>query len=105
MSAPLPAWAANPACRALIAAIIDERPEAEHPICRNWGHSVLTHRGQFAPKLRRYHSDLLDAAIARSTAEFIALNEQEKPDALIARVLADCALAPVETIEPGRIAA
>lgn len=101
VNAPLPAWADNAPCRALIAAIIEEQPEAEHPVCANWGHSVLTYRGQFAPKLRRYHKDLLEAAIARSTAEFIALSEQEKPDALIARVLAEISEVEVKPLGDG----
>lgn len=85
----LPTWADTPEARALILAIVEERPDASNPRDPSWGHRSLTYHGHYAPKLRRYFSNLLDAAIARSTAEFIALNSQEHPDALIERLLAD----------------
>jgi hypothetical protein len=92
----LPTWAQAPEPRALIAAIIEERPDAGNPRDPSWGHRTLTYHGNYAPKLRRYFQNLLDEACKLDNAawqagekadRFASLYSQEKPDQLIERLL------------------
>lgn len=98
----LPAWANNPICRALIAAIIEEQPTCSAHRS-DWGNRDIRFLGSHAAELRRIYDSHFEQSFTVAEGDALGLNV--RPDALIDRLLSEASLAPVHTIEPGRIAA
>ena len=101
----LPTWASNRAGRALVQQIIAEQPDY-FPTVDEFGVEHHTYKGRAAGKLRRMHDDALGKATERANernaagqswdqaaVELMKLHGEEKPDALIARLLREGAVA------------
>lgn len=81
----LPAWAQTAEARAIIEAILAERPDFTNDLCRNWGHRVLTYRGRNAADLRRIYDSHFEGPLTLAEADALGLGE--RPDELIGRLM------------------
>jgi hypothetical protein len=95
----LPSWASTPHCRALIAAIIEQQPPHSSERLDEWNRHPR-YRSRYATELRRVYDSHFEQSFTVEEGDALGLNVT--PDALIARILDEAALAPVHTIEPGR---
>lgn len=86
----LPLWAQAPEPRNILQQILADPPECTAPKS-DWGHRVVRFHGAAPEALRRYYAKLQEQALAGQDAgegtPFADLYEQERPDALIERLL------------------